>query len=238
MQEQIRVLAQLQELDGKIQKLDEEINTTPADILTMREAISQGEKNLKEMRHSQEELAKERRHRERELSAKEDNLSKYQSQLYEVKTNKEYSALMVEIDSLKQENSELEDEILGLMERGDELAGLMKHKEEELSQEKERLTKEEQKNRERVSLLEKNRQAVLEERQELDKKVDGKLLSIYERIRRGKGGLALVPVRDDACQGCFMELPPQTINETIKADRIITCERCSRILYWQEQKNE
>ena len=233
----MRILAQLQELDGKIQKLEEEIRTIPEDILTLREVISQGERSLEEMREKREGLAKERRHKERDLSVKEDALSKYQSQLYEVKTNKEYSALMVEMDSLKQENSELEDEILGLMEKGDELTGLIKRKEEELSKARERLTKEEDKNRERVFSLEENRREVGGEREELAKKVDGNVLSSYERILKGKGGLALVPVKDDACQGCFMELPPQTINETIKGDKIIYCERCSRMLYWEDRKD-
>ena len=236
MKEQLRILAQLQELDGKIQKLREEIAAVPEDILTLREVISQAERSLEEMREKQEGLAKERRHKERELSTKEDSLSKYQSQLYEVKTNKEYSAIMVEIDSLKQENSELEDETLGLMERGDELGGLIKKKEEELRVERERLTGEEEKNQERAVGLEENRRVVEREREELAKKVDGSLLSSYERILRGKGGLALVPVRDDACQGCFMELPPQTINEIMKGDKIIYCERCSRILYWEEKE--
>lgn len=232
---QMRILARLQELDGKIQKLKEQIATVPEDILTLREAISQGERSLEEMREKREGLAKERRHKEMGLGTKEDGLSKYRSQLYEVKTNKEYSALMVEIDSLKQENSELEDEVLGLMERGDELTALVKRTEEELGEERERLTKEESKNRERVSALEENRRVVGGEREELAKNVDGPLLSSYERIRKGKAGLALVPVRDDACQGCFMELPPQTINEIMKGDEIVTCERCSRILYLEEK---
>lgn len=231
MREQIKLLARLQELDRKIQKLEKDIATVPEAIITLKEIISQGDKNSEEIRRKLEDMEKEHRYKEGELGAKEDSLNKYQSQLYKVKTNREYSALMVEIDSLKQENSELENEILALMERGDELRGAIERKKEELRKGKEKLAEAERKNQERVSVLREELRKRQGEREGQVKEIEVKLLSRYEKIRRGKGGLALVPVKAEACQGCFTRLPPQVINEIIQARLIITCERCSRILY-------
>ncbi len=231
MREQIKLLARLQALDRNIQKLERDVATVPEEITTLKEVISQEKKTLEEIGKKLEDMEKERRHKERGLSVKEASLSKYQSQLCEVKTNKEYSALMVEIDSLKQDNSELENEVLALMERGDDLRGMIEKKKEELRREEEKLAEGERKNQERVSILEGELRKRQGEREEQVKKIETNLLARYEKVLKGKGGLALVPVKADACQGCFTKLPPQVINEIMQARRMVTCERCSRILY-------
>jgi predicted nucleic acid-binding Zn-ribbon protein len=238
MREQIKLLAQLQEVDKKIQTLEKDIATVPGEIIALRESIGRGEKALEDILKKLEEAEKERRHKERGLSTKEESLSKYQSQLYEVKTNKEYSALMVEIASLKQENSEWENEILTLMEQGDNLRGLMEQKKEGLSREKEKLAEEEEKNVKRVSVLEEELRKRQEEREGQVGRIEEALLTRYEKIKEGRGGLALVPVQGDACQGCFTRLPPQVINEIMQARRVIICERCSRILSMSDTEED
>ena len=65
-------------------------------------------------------------------------------------------------------------------------------------------------------------------------RLEGRLLAAYERIRKGKNGLAIVPIRKRACGGCFKTLPPQKIQEVRRTDSILTCENCGRILYWDE----
>ncbi len=238
MREQIKLLAQLQELDRKIQGLEKSIATVPEEIVTLKKLIDQGGKSSEDIEKKLEDVDKERRHKERGLSVKEESLVKYQSQLYEVKTNKEYSALMVEIDSLKQENSEFENEILAMMERSDELRRMIEGKKEELGREREQLTEEEGKNLKKVSILKEELRKIQEEREEQVQKIEADLLACYEKVLKGKGGLALVPVKADACQGCFTKLPPQVINEVMQAHQIIICERCSRILYLPDTEED
>lgn len=231
MRDQIRLLAQLQELDRKIQETEKDIIIVPEEIVALEGIISRGEKSSEDMGGELEDLEKECRHKERDLSAKEESLSKYQSQLSEVKTNREYSALVVEIDSSKQEKSELENEILILMERSDESRKTIEERKEDLKKEKERLVEEEKKNQKRMSILKERLGKNQRERIRQAEKIEAELLSCYERILKGRDGLALVPVIAEACQGCFTKLPPQIINEIMQARRVITCERCLRILY-------
>ena len=91
----------------------------------------------------------------------------------------------------------------------------------------------EEEDRKRIAELEKELSRCLEQRGSTASKVDAGLLSMYERIRKAKDGLAFVLVKGSTCQGCFMELPPQVVNELMKGDKIVTCERCSRLLYWE-----
>ena len=60
----------------------------------------------------------------------------------------------------------------------------------------------------------------------------------YERISRGKAGLAVVSIKKGACGGCFTALPPQRINEVKRNDRLITCEHCGRVLVWNDGSHE
>ena len=64
--------------------------------------------------------------------------------------------------------------------------------------------------------------------------VDANILSKYERILEAKDGLAMVPIVNDTCGGCHMQLPPQVINEIRLKNEIIYCQICSRILYDRE----
>jgi len=65
--------------------------------------------------------------------------------------------------------------------------------------------------------------------------IDKKILASYERILKGKDGMALAAVHDYSCQGCFINLPPQVINEIKKHDHLVICESCARILYLEDE---
>jgi predicted nucleic acid-binding Zn-ribbon protein len=74
----------------------------------------------------------------------------------------------------------------------------------------------------------------MEERKQKAARLDRQTLSIYERVRKGRGGQAVVRVSDgrQACSGCYKTLPPQRIQELKRQDQIITCQNCGRILIW------
>jgi predicted nucleic acid-binding Zn-ribbon protein len=81
--------------------------------------------------------------------------------------------------------------------------------------------------------------ALKAKRDALKSKVQPRLLSSYDRIRRAKNGMAVVPVvRDGCCGGCYKQLPPQRVMEIRDMDRLILCEVCGRILVWDEQKSQ
>ena len=229
----IKVLSELQELDNVIQKLETQKNTIPTGITELRQKISKGESELEEIEKEMDSLRKERRHRERELDGKIETLNKYRAQKNQVKTNEAYSALLKEIQDVESEKSEIEEGILTFMERSEELSGLTGVKKGELTKYGEELAYMEEENRKRIEQLERELSKYVDERNSKASRVDADLLSRYEKLRKAKDGLAFVAVRSNTCQGCFMEIPPQVVSELMKGDRIMTCERCSRLLYWE-----
>ena len=140
----------------------------------------------------------------------------------------------LEIKGLKADKSLLEEDILKLFDAVDQAKGAV-------AREKDFFAGEEKKFKAELDAFTKRAGVVQGEVSQLDEKrkehlpgVEPKLLSTYERILKSRMGLALVPVRNNACSGCNMELPPQMVNEIHMQDKLIVCESCARILYWPQ----
>ena len=82
-----------------------------------------------------------------------------------------------------------------------------------------------------ITGLEKELTNVSKQRNILIEKVDKKVLAFYEKIRKWAGNTTVVPVRKQACYGCFMRINDKTYSTVIKHDDIVTCPHCGRILY-------
>ncbi|EAL7298267.1 zinc ribbon domain-containing protein [Campylobacter coli] len=163
-----------------------------------------------------------------EFSAKIKELSKKSGA---VKTEKEANALKIEEDIAKEQLDAANDEIVRLDK-------ILENKElfkKELLEER---AKEEQNLDEiRVSIssqmdgLEKERMNVYTKKTKLVAEMNQKVLSFYEKIRKWAKNTAVVPVKKQACYGCFMKIYDKTYLSVIKGEEIITCPHCGRILY-------
>ncbi len=232
--EQINILAGLQSLDTEIYHFKKEKESLPAEVNKLQNEFGQKAKSLSEYEDRLKTMQLKRKEKELDLENKEGGIKKYQVQLYQVKTNKEYSSLMQEIENLKADNSVLEEEILKILEETDTVRIELAQRKEGLVQEEKRLSVEKQKIEEQIRSIERKLEELNSQRGQVAAKLDTKIISRYERILKNKGGLALVSIENDACQGCHMSLPPQVINEIKMKDKIITCENCARILYSKE----
>ena len=73
------------------------------------------------------------------------------------------------------------------------------------------------------------------ERDQVTGNVPRPILSIYNRVRKGKGGSAVVAVKKRACGACYKALTPKKVQEIRKADKILTCDNCGRMLFWDSE---
>jgi predicted nucleic acid-binding Zn-ribbon protein len=234
MRETLNMLTKLQEIDNTLDQLANsrvdlpgEIERLKKQVQDMKEEIAQGEAKLAE-------LEKERRQGELDLETAQDELKKYQQQLYKIKTNREYDAIQVEIDVQKSRIAEVEENILNIMTTSEELTETLQERREELeSRRAENVPRWEKLEKELFSI--EDRMAMEQDRRKnVTVRLNEGVLASYERIRSGKNGLAIVAIRKRACGGCFKTLPPQKIQEVRTTAKILTCENCGRILYWDE----
>ncbi|MBN1793645.1 MAG: hypothetical protein JW844_01625 [Candidatus Omnitrophica bacterium] len=233
--QQVDFLIELQKLDKKIYEFQSAITAKPKELENEKAGIDEQMLHVQHAEDQLKQLQLLHKEKEMELSSKEENVKKLQSQLFQVKTNKEYSALQNEIEGLKADNSLLEEEIIVLLDKISEAEELL-HKEKERSNEKKKKFGEtETRFKTEIEHMEQQLLQLQANRQKITPQVDKKILDRYERILEGRNGFALAPVINGSCGGCNMDLPPQMVNEVQLKNNIVTCERCARILFWQEK---
>jgi uncharacterized protein len=231
IEEQLNILIKLQALDSQLYRLRRERTAKPKLIEELEARRNEEQAAVKEIEEKIKANQLKRKQKEMDLQSKEENVRKLSNQLYQMKTNKEYQTMQHEIDGHKADNSLLEDEILAIMEESDSLNKRLVS-EKELFAEADRRLNEDRKTIEGEIAVIDNEIANFEsQRGVLTAQVDKKILSQYEKVLVNREGTALVAVKSQACQGCFINLPPQVINEIRMKDRIIICESCARILY-------
>ena len=170
-----------------------------------------------------------------ELKTKLDNIAKKNK---DVHNDKELKALQLEEEIAKEQISFANEEI-------DRLDNLTKNKEVTLKELQEKLTAEEEDIKEiqvavdsTIEEINKERNVVYKERSELLEKFDNKILTFYEKIKRWAKDSAVVPVKKQACYGCHMKINDKTYAEVIKAEEIVNCPHCGRILYKEVEEQE
>lgn len=232
---QINILIKLQELDSQIYKLNDQKEKKPQELARLEVEFKDKAIGVKKAEEKFTAVQLKKKEKEGALSAKEEQIKKLQGQLYQLKTNKEYSAMQQEINGQKADNSLIEDDILKFMEEIDNAKVEIAKEKELLAQGEVKLKEQQKQVKLELEEIQKKLQELAAQRQEMLPQVNKNILKKYERILIGKNGLAIVSVNQDACQGCHMNLPPQVINQIRMNKEFIICENCTRFLYINEQ---
>jgi predicted nucleic acid-binding Zn-ribbon protein len=227
------LLLKLQQLDDEIDALRAEEEAIPGRKEELQEGLRAIEEKVAQAKEQSLELAKRRKEQEIELDSTDEKRSKFQSQLFQVKSNREYEALQHEIAALDEKKSGLEDQILDTLERSEELSKEIADQERALASEGTKVSEDESKLDAKLKDLTEKIAIKNDERTRLVVDLDKKLLKRYERIRASKGGLAVTTVENGACGGCFRRIPPHEMQNLKKDERIVTCEQCGRMIIWR-----
>jgi len=77
----------------------------------------------------------------------------------------------------------------------------------------------------------------MERREVLSKQTETKLVKLYNTLKEKRQGVGVVGVKQETCQGCFVNVPPQLFIEVQKNNALVRCPHCNRILYWEGDRN-
>lgn len=229
-------LIQLQQLDMEIRQLTLLLDSIPPQIKDIDQKIAESSQLAAAAKEKMTGSQKKRRELESEVKDIKSQIGKYKRQLNEVKTNKEYTALLKEIEESEKKVDRLEETFIAEMLLEDDIqkeiktAG-QKHVETQaiLTKEKEALSRRKKETEEKVRVFG-------QRREELLPTIPAEQVNLYLKIFRKKGGTALSPVKDDFCALCHVRVRPQVLNELLSTRKLILCENCGRILYWREPK--
>jgi len=231
--EELQTLWTLRGLDERLVRLTQELARHPG----QRRAIEMGREaeraRLEALKRQIAELQLKHRQLEKEIESLTAEERKYQGQLPLVKKNEEYTALLHEIAGARGRRSERETELLLLMEEEQglqrerpEIERTLDAREREAKERLSTLESEERAERQQVEAIEAERRVHME-------RLPASTRARYERIRGSREGRAVVPIlKKSACGGCFRGQPPQVLQAARRADRLLTCDGCGRLLVW------
>lgn len=236
-------LYRLQELILEIQRKTERGSRTPDHLTHVEAAFQDARKRREEAGEKHSRAAARKKVLEGEIADLTEKLKKYQQQLPSVKTNREYGALLNELDAVKREVRSREDEILSLEE--DLAASSAEVAAHEASFPAEEAGYEEQMKewRSEQAALAAEISAAQAEAKKLEASIDKGLLRRFRQIAVKRGGVALARVtmvgpQTASCSGCHVRLRPQLLSDIRLSKELIFCDSCKRILYWDGGEQE
>ncbi len=235
MQKTLSTLIELQEIDNRLDELNEERGDLPEIVDGLKKKFSQKENKKNELEEAVSEMQKRNSELNRLIQEAKEKLADENERLYQVKSNKEYDAITVEIETLQTNLSSYEKELSTISGSIDEKMAVLAEIESELSEISKELEENEKELKERLSETEVEEKELLESRQRIIKDFDEDILSNYEIVREARSGQGVAIVQDGHCGGCFSIIPPQKVVEIRKQKQIYTCEFCGRILVWEDK---
>ncbi len=229
----MELLWELQKIDLTLKRIKEERDRFPKEMKKLDEKQNIEKEKVQKEKEKMESLEKERRQKEKNLNTEQEKIKRAEGRMFEVKTNKEYQALLTEIEAIKEATSREEEEILQILEETDELKKDLLKREKEVTTTLEKMEKEKKKIQEKMDQGDGLWKEQKERREILSKQLESGLFKLYNTLKEKRQGVGVVNVKDETCQGCFVNIPPQMFIEVQKYNTLIRCPNCNRILYWE-----
>ncbi|MEP6612088.1 MAG: C4-type zinc ribbon domain-containing protein [Mucilaginibacter sp.] len=231
VEQKLKALYELQTIHTKIDKIRQVRGELPMEVADLEDDVAGLETRIQKIKAELDDLEDDIVTRKNLIKDAQANTKKYETQLNEVKNNREYDAISkeIEIQGLDIQVSEKK-----IREFGFEIASKTGIYEKALADLEARKADLDAKKAELGTITAETQKDENELTTEADKaivNIDERLLIAYNRLRQNaKNGLAVVTIQRDSCSGCFNQIPPQRQSDIRQRKKIIVCEHCGRIL--------
>src|ERR1700691_5487439 len=205
----LQLAVRLQELDHRVTELTREISALPKHIAEIEKKLESHTRKLEADRAALSANQKDRKKNESDIQLQEQKISKLRDQMLGA-----------------------EDHILELMGESEPLDKNVKAAEVALKEEKAQVEAEKQQARARTAEDQKALDEIHQERAQIVARLHPNVYRQYERIRKGRSGVAIAEAVDGRCSACQIALRLQFYQDLKKGDQVMYCESCARILYY------
>ncbi len=231
IEEKLRALYSLQLVDSDIDKIRTLRGELPLEVQDLEDDVAGLETRIGNLKGELAELEKSISGKTNEITNSQALIKKYEEQQNNVRNNREFDSLSKEIEFQTLEielcNKKIKEFTIQVSDKKEVMAeaqNALDERTRDLDGKKSELddiTRDTQKEEEQLDA----------KSEELQTKIEERLLTAYKRIRsNARNGLAVVSVQRDACGGCFNQIPPQRQLDIRSRKKIIVCEYCGRIL--------
>jgi uncharacterized protein len=226
-------LIAIQDIDLSLQALRARIAAIPVEQERITEKFDEFSMEYNAVNEKLSDRKVARQQLEDELAEAQRRHEKYKEDLMRVRNEKEYTTCLREIDSTKKLATQMEGDLLQLMEEIEKLEQELQQFAPELEQNQQRCTAQ-------LAALATESDAanteiaqIIAQRDALITTIPKNLIEQYQRVAKVRGGIALAEARDSSCLACRMKIRAQVYSEIRRGNNIIFCENCSRILYYR-----
>ena len=231
---QLQQLVDLQKVDDQISEHKKNLADIPRQLESARSELEEKKSILKVVTDEIAALQKQRKDLELEVQGENDHMAKAKTKLPAVKTNKEYTAILTEVDAIKEKVSKVEDKELEVMEALEEKAKEVPSAEKKCKKEDAYFNEYQQKKEVEEKRLKEELEELIAKRKNISDQLDTVILKRYQKVSDSREGGAVAGLRGNICQGCFQHVLPQMVIEIKMGQKIHQCSSCLSFLFWDE----
>lgn len=228
----------------KLQSVENQLRAAKAKLKRCRRNVILQENQLRSLQNSleakKEEIQLTRIQSDRlelDLRTRDESVAKYRAALNTARTNKEYAAILTELNTSKADNSKLENQVLELMRNIETDQSECEQISSKIAQQKEALNELRKETEVQAKKYEAEIEQIQKQWDEAAGGISPKTLEIFNRVAETYDGEAIATVELEnaksgpyTCSGCFMGLTNETANQLMTKDEVIRCPNCARIL--------
>ena len=230
----IQDLIELQKIDSQLAEIEELLGDLPIKVTELKNKEDSLTSDFERGKSRLKEIALEQHKTEMNLAEFKEKIDKLKDQLFLVTNNRQYDALMLEIDHLKENLDRNETTELELLEEKYQLAEQVKSQEQSLESLSKELSSKQVNLEQALAASSSEKKDLESRREETAKDLNASVLARYNRILSARNGLAVVSLEGRSCGGCGAALPPQLVAEVKTLMTIQNCSICTRFLFWEK----
>jgi predicted nucleic acid-binding Zn-ribbon protein len=233
MNPDLEKLVRLHHTETELKRVEAELAEIPHKRREIEERLERDRGHLDAARAALEASQKARKQNEASVQDLETKRSKYKGQLMEVKTNKEYTAVLHEIEGVERDIKAREDVILEEMEKAENLAAAVKREETDFKAVEAQAKQGQAELDAATARLQASAERLRGERSAVAASVPQDTRELYARVTKQRGS-GVAEARDGMCQACHVRMRVQIWVEVKKNEQIFQCESCSRIYFYEQ----
>lgn len=232
MNAELEKLIKLQKTDTRIHQLKKSIGTADVRRAGIEQEFEQHASSIREIQTTRDQAVAERAELEKQIAENKTYLERADRNLKHSQNQKEYETAMRETDALQKQITALETQILEKITAIEEVEKTLEERAEEINGLEAKRTDALGTFDEEIEKAQKEFESETAKRQKVFVTLPKNLATVYDRFaQRSKDGIAVAEVVKGSCSACHIALRPHMVMEVKRADQIITCENCARILY-------
>lgn len=232
-------------VDQQVRGMESRVEGARKHVRVQQIKLEQLEQQAAELRDQLKHAEAEAHNLEAELGSADQRIERLREQMNSVKTNKEYSAMLVEVNTIKADKAKVEEHTLDVMAKVEALRAELTQIGKALEDQQKIKELADRDLRERHEEVSEQLAELKARREAAASHVPDEPLQLFERLNETYDGEAMAPIIEEdrrrleyTCGGCYMSIPVEKVNLLITVDEIVRCSSCGRILYLEKQLKE